>query len=167
MCSAAVLDYPGLQVHFLYGRLDCSSAVSMGLLYANAITSGKAIEFVPNTPHFVAGTPVGREVIRRAIDLGTLGTVSVDRVGPAAGRGVIRSPVPRSLRCHGRSTAATSCRRLAGLLLLAAPRVAGAQSTFYVDGSNPAATDYGPGTEAVPYQTIYAAVRKRGCCGDT
>ena len=85
MGSGAVLDYPGLQVHFLYGRLDCSSAVSMGLLYANAITSGKAIEFVPNTPHFVAGTPVGREAIRRAIDLGTLGTVSVDRVALATG----------------------------------------------------------------------------------
>ncbi len=80
---------------------------------------------------------------------------------------LIRSPILRSLPYHGRSIAATSCRLLAGLLLLAAPRVAGAQSTFYVDGSNPAATDYGPGTEAVPYQTIYAAVRKRGCCGDT
>jgi hypothetical protein len=76
MGPGAVLNYP-LQVSFLYGRQDCSSAVSVGLLYANAITSAKTIEFVPGTPHFVAGTPAGREALLRTIDLGTRGTAGV------------------------------------------------------------------------------------------
>ena len=81
----------------LFGRQDCTSAVPMGLLWWNAITTAKALRFVANTPHFVAGTAEGREAIRRAIDEGTPGTVSVTDPGAGASAPrVVTSPNPFS-----------------------------------------------------------------------
>ena len=42
-----------------------------------------------------------------------------------------------------------------------------AAGTFYVDGSNPGASDTGPGSEAIPYRTITTAVNKTGGPGTT
>jgi hypothetical protein len=69
----AVLRYPKTRVHFLYGAHDCGEPVPIGLTWATKITSEKAIEFVPRTPHTLASTPEGREAIRKAIDEDTSG----------------------------------------------------------------------------------------------
>jgi hypothetical protein len=74
----ALLDYPGTKVHMIFGRQDCTSAVPMGLLWYDAITSARELQFIHGTPHFTAGTPQGREAIRRAIDLGTPAAVGVE-----------------------------------------------------------------------------------------
>jgi len=71
--SDAVLRYPKTRVHFLYGAHDCGEPVPVGLTYATRITSEKAIDFVPGTPHALFSTPQGREAIRKAIDNGTAG----------------------------------------------------------------------------------------------
>lgn len=68
----AVLHYPKTRVHFLYGTRDCGQSVPLGLTWSTRVTSEKAIEFVPETPHGMTSTPQGREAIRRAIDLGAL-----------------------------------------------------------------------------------------------
>jgi hypothetical protein len=69
--SDAVLNYPKTFVHFLFGAHDCGEPVPTGLTWATKVTSAKAIDFVPKTPHPLASTPEGREAIRKAIDLGT------------------------------------------------------------------------------------------------
>ena len=51
-------------------------------------------------------------------------------------------------------------------LALAAPLPALA-ATFYVDNTNPAANEGGPGTEAIPYRTIQTAVTQNGAPGNT
>ena len=91
----AVLHYPRTKVHVILGRQDCSSAVPMAMLFYNAITSAKEIQFIPNTPHFVPTSPEGREAIRRAIDLGTRPTVAVgpEPRSPALAS-VVASPNP-------------------------------------------------------------------------
>ena len=52
-------------------------------------------------------------------------------------------------------------------MTLAGATVALAAGTFYVDPSNPQASDSGPGTAAQPYRTISAAVTTRGGPGTT
>jgi hypothetical protein len=52
----ADLDYPGTKVHVISGRQDCSSAVPWGMLLCSALSSTKQLQFVPSTPHFVAGS---------------------------------------------------------------------------------------------------------------
>jgi hypothetical protein len=81
----------------LFGRQDCTSAVPMGLLWWNAIATTKALRFVANTPHFVAGTAEGREALWHAIDEGTPHTVALTErdMGGSAPRVVI-SPNPFS-----------------------------------------------------------------------
>jgi len=65
--EGAVLSYPKTKVHFLFGAADCGEPVPVGLMYATKVTSEKAIEFVPKTPHAIASTPEGREAILKAI----------------------------------------------------------------------------------------------------
>lgn len=67
----AVLDYPKTRLYFLFGALDCAEPVPAGLTWAIKVTSEKAIDFVPRTPHALMSTAEGREAIRRAIDQGT------------------------------------------------------------------------------------------------
>jgi hypothetical protein len=69
--SDAVLSYPKTRVHFLFGAHDCGEPVPTGLTWATRVTSEKAIDFVPKTPHTLPSTPEGREAIRQAIDQGT------------------------------------------------------------------------------------------------
>ncbi len=68
----AVLDFPDTLVHFLYGRLDCSTAVTLGLTFANAVTSEKILGSVPATPHALFSTPEGADAIVLAIEEGCL-----------------------------------------------------------------------------------------------
>jgi hypothetical protein len=67
----AVLNYPNTLVHFIYGEQDCGEPVPIGLTYSTKVTSRKAIEFVPNTPHELFSTAEGRAAILNAIDSGT------------------------------------------------------------------------------------------------
>ncbi len=53
------------------------------------------------------------------------------------------------------------------LLLVIPAGIAHAAGTFYVDNTNPNASDTGPGTLAVPYRSISAADRMRGGPGTT
>lgn len=63
----ALYHYPH-KVHFLYGTRDCDGPnVPSALNWANAVTSEKEIEFVPNTPHVMVTAVEGREAIRDAI----------------------------------------------------------------------------------------------------
>ena len=65
--SKATLGYPRTRLHIVLGARDCSSAFPNGLLFYQAVTSEKVLEFAPGTPHWTAGTPQGREAILRAI----------------------------------------------------------------------------------------------------
>ncbi len=59
---------------------------------------------------------------------------------------------------------------LSGILALFAsfgPEAARAAGTFYVDNTKGNANDSGPGTEAIPFRTIQAAVTKQGGPGTT
>ena len=73
----AVLNYPKTKVYFLYGAHDCGGhgpsgePVTIGLTYANKVTSQKVIRFVPHTPHALFSTPEGRAAIEKAINEGT------------------------------------------------------------------------------------------------
>jgi hypothetical protein len=67
----AVLSYPKTRVFFLFGAEDCGEPVPAGLSYATRVTSQKAIQFVPKTPHALMSTAEGREAIRKAIEQGT------------------------------------------------------------------------------------------------
>jgi hypothetical protein len=66
----ASLDYPKTRLYFLFGATDCGEPVPAGLAYALRVTSEKAIQFVPRTPHELMSTAEGREAIRKAIDEG-------------------------------------------------------------------------------------------------
>lgn len=65
--SKATLSYPRTRLHMVLGGRDCSSAFPNALLFYNAVTSEKVLEFAPGTPHWTANTPQGREAILRAI----------------------------------------------------------------------------------------------------
>jgi hypothetical protein len=85
----AATAYSSTRVHFLFGELDCGSAVPAGMLFANAITTEKVIEFVENTPHDIRASVEGREAVVRAIVAGaacrpgpaTLGSLPWPQVG--------------------------------------------------------------------------------------
>ncbi len=51
------------------------------------------------------------------------------------------------------------------MLLISAPPALAA--TYFVDGSNPSSSDSGPGSSAIPYRTISAAVLARATAGNT
>ena len=63
----AVLDFPTTRVHSVIGTEDCGSAVPAGMLFFNAVTSEKIVEFAVGAPHFVPATPSGRQAILRAL----------------------------------------------------------------------------------------------------
>lgn len=80
--SAAVLAYPNTRVHQVLGARDCTSAVPNGLLFHEAVSSEKVLEFAPGTPHWTADTAAGRDAIVRALlggvaCVGTTGTLEV------------------------------------------------------------------------------------------
>ena len=77
---------------------------------------------------------------------------------PAAPKGLChREPATRLLRSV---RTALAC----ALFAFAAPQTFAA--TFYVDNTNPAATDTGPGTTTTPYRTITAAVNQHQGAGN-
>jgi len=61
-----VYDYPQTRVHIIQGREDCSEAAPLGMLYAEAVTSEKEVEWV-DAPHGVFQSQAGMEAIRDAI----------------------------------------------------------------------------------------------------
>jgi len=98
----AVLGYPRTRVHVLLGGRDCTSAVPAGVLFFNAVTSEKVLEWVPGTPHWAAETTEGRAAIVRALLGGAAcrpgpatlaapawprvgGSLQLDAVGPPGG----------------------------------------------------------------------------------
>jgi hypothetical protein len=63
----ATLAYPNTALQFIFGTDDCSEAVSLGLVYAEAVTSNKTISYV-DAPHAVFNTAAGRSAIVDALD---------------------------------------------------------------------------------------------------
>ncbi len=59
----AELDYPGTIVRGLFGTGDCTTAVPLGLMYVQSVTSRKSFSFVPETQHRVQMSELGREAI--------------------------------------------------------------------------------------------------------
>lgn len=50
-------------VHFLFGAEDCSEAVPLGRVYADAITTAKAFAIVPNAQHDLPNWPSGAQAV--------------------------------------------------------------------------------------------------------
>ncbi len=75
------------------------------------------------------------------------------------------------LNTHGTRHLRSSVARSFILATFVAPAMlmtlagAAAAASYYVDNQNPAATDAGPGTQAIPYRTISAAVSQHGGAG--
>lgn len=63
----ATLDFPTTRVHSVIGAMDCTSAVPMAVLFFDAITSEKVLEFTPATPHATFAAQPGRDAIVRAL----------------------------------------------------------------------------------------------------
>ncbi len=61
-----VYEYPQTRVHVIEGKEDCSEAAPLGMLYANAVTSEKEVEWV-DAPHGVFQSEDGMAAIRDAI----------------------------------------------------------------------------------------------------
>ncbi len=59
-------DYPQTLVHVIQGNQDCSEAAPLGMLYAEAVTSEKVVEWV-EAPHGVFQSSAGKQAIRDAI----------------------------------------------------------------------------------------------------
>lgn len=55
----ASLDYPRTEMRFIYGGGDCSEAVPLGRVYANAVVSAKTITIVPNVQHALPAETAG------------------------------------------------------------------------------------------------------------
>ncbi len=64
---AAVLHYPKTRTHLIMGGLDCLDTVPSGMLFFNAVTSEKILEFVPWTQHLVVQNPQGLDAVVRAV----------------------------------------------------------------------------------------------------
>jgi hypothetical protein len=54
-------------VRFLYGADDCTEAMTLGLAFADLVTTPHSIAFVPNTPHPVFSTAEGARAIHDGI----------------------------------------------------------------------------------------------------
>ncbi len=68
LSPGADVDFGATPVHQLLGELDCSPALPQGVLWYDAITSGKARTFVADTGHGTAGTAEGAAAIGRVLD---------------------------------------------------------------------------------------------------
>ena len=65
--SAASTNYPATIVHCIMGFEDCTFVVPQGVLYMNAVTSPKAMTFVPGAKHWLAETQGGRDAVVQAV----------------------------------------------------------------------------------------------------
>jgi len=69
MHPQADLSYPTTAVHLIFGALDCTAALPLGMLFHDSIAALASVEFVPDTPHAVYSTPEGRAaLIERLLD---------------------------------------------------------------------------------------------------
>jgi len=59
----AQLSYPQTAMRFVYGGIDCSEAVTLGRLYADAITSDSAIVVVPGVSHGIPSDAAGAQAV--------------------------------------------------------------------------------------------------------
>ncbi len=57
------LSYPQTAMRFIYGGIDCSEAVTLGRLYADAITSDSAIVVVPGVSHGIPSDAAGAQAV--------------------------------------------------------------------------------------------------------
>lgn len=63
----ATLHFPTTRVHQVIGSMDDKTAVPMGLLFHEAVSSEAVVEFVPGGTHWIAETRQGRDAVLRAI----------------------------------------------------------------------------------------------------
>lgn len=64
----AVMSFGDTYAHFMQGLNDCGDAnVPIGLLFHDAVTSQKSLQFLPNTPHVVTSTVEGQDAFYAAI----------------------------------------------------------------------------------------------------
>jgi len=63
----ATLDFGSTRVHVVIGTEDCGNPTVSGLLFHDAITSDKSLEFALGTPHLATSTAAGRAAITRAL----------------------------------------------------------------------------------------------------
>ena len=68
LAPGAVLDYGTTYAHFMQGLEDCTQPnVPIGLLYHDAVTSQKSLQFLPNTPHVVTSTSESQDAFYEVI----------------------------------------------------------------------------------------------------
>jgi hypothetical protein len=65
--AAAQLSYPQTAMRFIYGASDCSEAVTLGRLYADAVTSDSAVVVVPGAPHAIPSDAAGAQAVFAAL----------------------------------------------------------------------------------------------------
>ena len=65
--AAAQLSYPQTAMRFIYGGSDCSEAVTLGRLYADAVQSDSAIVVVPGAPHAIPSDAAGAQAVFDAL----------------------------------------------------------------------------------------------------
>jgi hypothetical protein len=64
LAPAAETNYGDTYAHFMQGLEDCTQPnVPIGLLWHEAVTSPKSLEFLPNTPHEVSTTQEGQDAL--------------------------------------------------------------------------------------------------------
>ena len=63
----AVLEFPSTEVRMLLGEEDCTSAVPLGLLFAESLTTPIVPQLVSLTPHMMPSTREGRDAIVLAL----------------------------------------------------------------------------------------------------
>ena len=63
----AQLSYPQTAMRFIYGGSDCSEAVTLGRLYADAVKSDSAIVVVPGAPHAIPSDAAGAQAVFDAL----------------------------------------------------------------------------------------------------
>ena len=65
--AAAQMSYPQTAMRFIYGGSDCSEAVTLGRLYADAVQSDSAIVVVPGAPHAIPSDAAGAQAVFDAL----------------------------------------------------------------------------------------------------
>ncbi len=63
----ARLDYPNTTLRFLYGEQDCTSAVPLGLTYAEAVQSDQESGFIPGVGHDIYASQAGALAVFEAL----------------------------------------------------------------------------------------------------
>jgi hypothetical protein len=68
LAPGAALHYPTTFAQFLFGAEDCTVSVPLGKLYAQAVTSPKAVETVAGVPHVLISSAAGAAATQASIE---------------------------------------------------------------------------------------------------